>query len=39
MLSRSSVELFSDEATKNQMAYQKKVRKLLDSYVERHSKS
>jgi|GEM_PF-947753 hypothetical protein len=39
MLSRSSVELFSDEPTKNQMAYQKKIRELLDSYVERHIKS
>ena len=39
MLSRSGVGLFSDEATKNQMAYQKKVRKLLDFYVEHHIKS
>ncbi len=39
MFSRSGVGLFSDEATKNQMASQKKIRKLLDSYVERHIKS
>ena len=39
MLSRSGVGLFSDEATKNQMAYQEMIRKLLDSYVERHTKS
>jgi hypothetical protein len=39
MLSQSSVELFSDGALKKQMAYQEKIRKLLDSYVERHLKS
>jgi predicted DNA binding CopG/RHH family protein len=39
MLSRSSVEFFKEKATKNQMAYQKMIRKLLDSYVDRHIKS
>ena len=39
MLSRSSVEFFKEKATENQMAYQKMIRKLLDSYVDRHIQS
>ncbi|MCA1808066.1 MAG: CopG family transcriptional regulator [Kiritimatiellia bacterium] len=35
-LSRSSVEFFKREARRNQTAYQKMIRRLLDVYVSRY---
>ena len=36
-LSKSSVEFFKDKALENNTAYQKMIRRLLDSYVNRHT--
>ena len=36
-LSRSSVEFFKSKASENNTAYQKMIRRLLDSYVDRHT--
>jgi predicted DNA binding CopG/RHH family protein len=36
-LSRSSIEFFKEEASKHDTAYQKMIRRLLDSYVDRHT--
>ena len=35
-LSKSSVDFFKDEAEKHNTPYQKMIRRLLDSYVERY---
>jgi len=37
VLSKSSVEFFKDKALENNTAYQKMIRRLLDSYVDRHT--
>ncbi|MEX0708323.1 MAG: hypothetical protein WD078_10200 [Woeseia sp.] len=34
-LSRSSIEFFKSQAARHDVAYQKMIRRLLDSYVER----
>lgn len=36
-LSKSSVDFFKEKASEHDTAYQKMIRKLLDSYVDRHS--
>ena len=36
-LSRTSIEFFKEEAGKHNTAYQKMIRRLLDSYVDRHT--
>jgi predicted DNA binding CopG/RHH family protein len=36
-LSKSSVEFFKEKADENHTAYQKMIRRLLDSYVDRHT--
>ncbi len=36
-LSKSSVDFFKAKAEEHHTAYQKMIRKLLDSYVDRHS--
>jgi len=36
-LSKSSVEFFKAKADEHDTAYQKMIRRLLDSYVDRHS--
>lgn len=36
-LSKSSVEFFKAKANEHNTAYQKMIRRLLDSYVDRHS--
>lgn len=36
-LSKSSVDFFKAKAEKHHTAYQKMIRRLLDSYVDRHS--
>lgn len=36
-LSKSSVEFFKAKADEHNTAYQKMIRRLLDSYVDRHS--
>lgn len=36
-LSRSSVEFFKTKAEEHNTGYQKMIRRLLDSYVDRHS--
>ncbi len=36
-LSKSSVAFFKEKAIKNNTAYQKMIRRLLDSYVDRHT--
>ena len=36
-LSKSSVDFFKEKAEENDTAYQKMIRRLLDSYVERHT--
>lgn len=36
-LSKSSVDFFKLKASEHDTAYQKMIRKLLDSYVDRHS--
>ncbi len=36
-LSKSSVEFFKGKAVENNTAYQKMIRRLLDSYVARHT--
>ena len=36
-LSRASVEFFKREAAKNQVSYQKMIRRLLDEYTLRHT--
>jgi|TARA_B110000263_G_scaffold204661_1_gene185004 predicted DNA binding CopG/RHH family protein len=36
-LSKSSVEFFKGKAEEHQTAYQKMIRRLLDSYVDRHT--
>ena len=38
-LSKSSVDFFKAQARQHHTAYQKMIRRLLDSYVERHSGS
>ena len=37
-LSRSSVDFFKGEAEKHNTPYQKMIRRLLDTYVERHKR-
>ncbi len=36
-LSESSVDFFKEKALKNDTAYQKMIRRLWDSYVDRHT--
>lgn len=36
-LSKASVEFFKQEAAKNQVSYQKMIRRLLDEYTFHHS--
>jgi predicted DNA binding CopG/RHH family protein len=36
-LSKSSVDFFKEKAQENDTAYQKMIRKLLDSYVDHHT--
>lgn len=36
-LSKSSVDFFKEKASEHDTAYQKMIRRLLDSYVDRHS--
>jgi predicted DNA binding CopG/RHH family protein len=36
-LSKSSIDFFKKKANEHDTAYQKMIRKLLDSYVDRHS--
>ena len=36
-LSKASVEFFKQEAAKNQVSYQKMIRRLLDEYTSIHS--
>jgi len=36
-LSKSSVEFFKQKADEHDTAYQKMIRRLLDSYVDRHA--
>lgn len=36
-LSKASVEFFKREAAKNQVSYQKMIRRLLDEYTLRHA--
>lgn len=36
-LSKSSVEFFKEKADEHHTAYQKMIRRLLDSYVDRHT--
>ncbi len=36
-LSKSSIEPFKEKADENHTAYQKMIRRLLDSYVDRHT--
>ncbi len=36
-LSKSSIEFFKAKADEHNTAYQKMIRRLLDSYVDRHS--
>ena len=36
-LSKSSVDFFKEKAEENDTAYQKMIRRLLDSYVDRHT--
>ena len=36
-LSKSSVDFFKEKAQENDTAYQKMIRRLLDSYVDRHT--
>ena len=36
-LSKSSVDFFKKKANENDTAYQKMIRRLLDSYVDRHT--
>lgn len=38
-LSRSSIEFFKSQAARHDVAYQKMIRRLLDSYVERAVRS
>ena len=37
VLSKSSVDFFKEKADEHDTAYQKMIRRLLDSYVERHT--
>ena len=36
-LSKSSIEFFKEKADEHHTAYQKMIRRLLDSYVDRHT--
>lgn len=38
-LSKKSIDFFKSEATKNHTQYQRMIRRLVDAYVELHSRS